>query len=294
MTVWHELHTGVVHPWLCDQFGHLNVRNYAVLFNEAQFFAYARAGFPQSVALKYGGHGVAAIGRSTFIKELPAGSLIKIDGGMVASSTKTFTFLLRMFNEETGELHATFECLEVFFNPDTRTSIPVPDELRPALENQIKNGESISLKSELPRSIKPASNWVETHTGVCFPWHCDQFHHMNVRWYAHFFDDGMFHLWPKLKVNWKAMEERGLHTVTASTTTYFQKEVQAGGLFKIEGGVIECGNKSVTFSQRMINVETSEIHASQSVTEVFFNPDTRRAAPIPADLKEIIQNNLAS
>ena len=44
----------------------------------------------------------------------------------------------------------------------------------------------------------------------------------------------------------------------------------------------------------MINVETSEIHASQSVTEVFFNPDTRRAAPIPSDLKEIIQNNLAS
>jgi len=90
------------------------------------------------------------------------------------------------------------------------------------------------------------------------------------------------------------MEERGLHTVTASTTTYFQKEVQAGSLLKIEGGVIECGNKSVTFSQRMINAETSEIHASQSVTEVFFNPDTRQAAPIPTDIKEIIQNNFAS
>ena len=292
MTVWHELHTGVVHPWLCDQFGHLNVRKYAVLFNEAQFFAYARAGFPQSVALEYGGHGVAAIGRTTFIKELPVGTLIKIDGGMVASSTKTFTFLLRMFNEETGELHATFECLEVFFNPTTRKSIPIPEELRPSIENQIKNGAPVSLESELPRSIKPASNWVETHTGVCFPWHCDQFKHMNVRWYAHFFDDGMFHLWPKLKVTWEAMEERGLHTVTASTTTYFQKEVHVGNLFKIEGGVVACGNKSVTFSQRMVNVETSETHASQSVTEVFFDPKTRRAAPIPGDLKEIIQNNL--
>ena len=34
-------------------------------------------------------------------------------------------------------------------------------------------------------------------------------------------------------------------------------------------------------------------HASQSVTEVFFNPDTRRAAPIPTDLKEIIQRMLS-
>ena len=92
MTTWHELHTGVVHPWLCDQFEHLNVRNYSNLFNEAQFFAYARAGFPQSVALKHGGHGVAAICRTNFLKELPMGSLIHIDGGMVAASNKTFTF----------------------------------------------------------------------------------------------------------------------------------------------------------------------------------------------------------
>ena len=42
----------------------------------------------------------------------------------------------------------------------------------------------------------------------------------------------------------------------------------------------------------MVNVETSETHASQSVTEVFFDPKTRTAAQIPGDLKEIIQNNL--
>ena len=120
MTTWHELHTGVVHPWLCDQFGHLNVRNYSNLFNEAQFFAYARAGFPQSVALKHGGHGVAAICRTNFLKELPMGSLINIDGGIVASSNKTFTFFCRMYNVETGELHATSESQEVFFDPTSR------------------------------------------------------------------------------------------------------------------------------------------------------------------------------
>ena len=70
----------------------------------------------------------------------------------------------------------------------------------------------------------------------------------------------------------------GTHGATFSQT--------AGNLFKIEGGVVACGNKSVTFSQRMVNVETSETHASQSVTEVFFDPKTRTAAQIPGDLKE--------
>ena len=201
--------------------------------------------------------------------------------------------MLRMYNEETGDLHATYESLEVFFNPTTRKSMPIAQELYPFLEEQIKGGEDTALKVDLPRNIQPVSNWLETHTGVCFPWHCDQFKHMNVRWYAHAFDDGMFHLWPKLGVSWHAMEEKGVHTVTASTTTYFQKELQVGNLFKIEGGVVHCGNKSVTFSQRMVNVETLETHASQTVTEVFFDPKTRKAAPIPEVLKEVIQSKLS-
>ena len=111
---------------------------------------------------------------------------------------------------------------------------------------------------------------------------------MNVRWYAHFFDDAMFHTWPKIGVNWGDMEARGVHTVTASTTTYFQKEVKSADLFRIESGIGRCGTKSVTFSQRMVNVETQDIHASQSVTEVFFDPNTRSAVQIPEDLKKVI------
>ena len=28
---------GVVHPWMCDQMGHLNVRHYAAMFDDASF-----------------------------------------------------------------------------------------------------------------------------------------------------------------------------------------------------------------------------------------------------------------
>ena len=292
MTTWHELHTGVVHPWLCDQFGHLNVRNYSNFFNEAQFFAYLRAGFPQSVALTHGGHGVAAICRTNFMKELPVGSLIYIDGGMVASSNKTFTFFCRMHNAETGEIHATSESLEVFFDPSTRKSAVIPEPLRPFIQRQLDGPDKFEQQSDLPRSIGSVNKWLDTHSGVCFPWHCDQFGHMNVRWYAHFFDDAMFHAWPKLGVTWRDMEKRGVHTVTASTTTYFQNEIKAGDLFRIEGGVVRCGNKSVTFSQRMINVETHEVNASQTAAEVFFDPKTRLAVEIPEDLKQVIKAHI--
>ena len=165
MTTWHELHTGVVHPWLCDQFGHLNVRNYSNFFNEAQFFAYLRAGFPQSVALTHGGHGVAAICRTNFMKELPVGSLIYIDGGMVASSNKTFTFFCRMHNAETGEIHATSESLEVFFDPTNRKSAVIPEPLRPFIQRQLDGPDKFEQQSDLPRSIGSVNKWLDTPQG---------------------------------------------------------------------------------------------------------------------------------
>lgn len=43
----------------------------------------------------------------------------------------------------------------------------------------------------------------EVYRGVVFPWQCDHFGHMNVRWYAHHFDDGGFHLWTMAGVGQK-------------------------------------------------------------------------------------------
>jgi acyl-CoA thioester hydrolase len=292
MTIWHEVHTGVVHPWLCDQFGHLNVRHYANLFNEAMFHAYARAGLSHEVVMKHGSHGVAAIVRTTFIQELPVGSLVTTESALVSASNKTCTFLLRMRNTETGEIHATLDTLEVFFDPQARASAPIPAGLRPIINAQLKGPDEAPEVAAVPREIPQIERWHELHRGVCFPWHCDQYGHMNVRWYAHFFDDAMFHIWSRLGTGWKAMEALGVHTVTATNTTHFRKEIRSADLFVIEGGVARCGSKSVTFRQRMTNVETGEVHALQDVVEVFFDPKTRKSAPIPDSVRAVLQAEL--
>ena len=96
------------------------------------------------------------------------GSLIYIDGGMVAASNKTFTFFCRMHNAETGEIHATSESLEVFFDPNTRKSATIPDALRPFIETQLDGTDEFEVQPDLPRAISPVHKWFETHGGVCF------------------------------------------------------------------------------------------------------------------------------
>ena len=133
-------------------------------------------------------------------------------------------------------------------------------------------------------------NPVEISRGVVHPWYCDVFGHMNVRWYSHFFDDAAFHLW---SLYWgsqqKMLHEFGVHTVTASAKATFVKELVAGDLIIIDSLVTRVGRKSCTFIERMVHVDTMEVHATYETTEVFFDPQTRRSTIMPSAIREVLE-----
>ncbi len=136
------------------------------------------------------------------------------------------------------------------------------------------------------------SGWFETNRGVVFPWHCDQFGHMNVRWYAHIFDDAAFHIWSAAGFAVKDMAALGVHTVVARTATDFVREIRAGELFLVRSAFTRCGNKSCDHRQQLLNADTGTLHAVQNSVEVFFDPETRRSVPMPDALRQFVEANL--
>lgn len=130
------------------------------------------------------------------------------------------------------------------------------------------------------------AEWMETHRAVVFPWHCDHIGHLNVRWYAHFFDDAGFHLWTRIGLTPAGLKKRGIVTVIASTKTDFQHEINAGDLLIIESAFTRLGNSSLTHVQRMRNAETGVLSATQETIEVFFDLKTRKAVSMPDDIRE--------
>jgi acyl-CoA thioester hydrolase len=125
------LFRGVVHPWHHDIFGHMNVRHYAPFFDDASFHFYAVMGLSIDDMLKtHGVHVVTARAETNFVKELKAGDLFVVDGAVKRLGTRSVTVFLRMLHAETGALHATYEIAEVFFDPTTRKSAPMPDAVR--------------------------------------------------------------------------------------------------------------------------------------------------------------------
>ncbi|TVQ35276.1 MAG: thioesterase [Geminicoccaceae bacterium] len=131
--------------------------------------------------------------------------------------------------------------------------------------------------------------------GVVHPPHLDHFGHMNVRYYAHFFDDAAYHMWTRLGLPYSVMlRDHGVHCVAAQATTRFVEELNAGDLIVIDGAVARIGTKSTTFDLRMLNADTGAVHATYEVVEVVFDPKTRRAAPMPEAVRTALEAGLLS
>lgn len=128
---------------------------------------------------------------------------------------------------------------------------------------------------------------LELLRGVVHPWHHDHFGHMNVRHYAPFFDDAIYHMWTRLGLAYSRMiPEHGVHTVSAKATTQFIKELIAGDLVAIDGVVTRIGTKSANFHLRMIHADTGDLHATYDLVEVFFDPESRESIPMPDSVRE--------
>ncbi|MCA9604474.1 MAG: acyl-CoA thioesterase [Myxococcales bacterium] len=133
------------------------------------------------------------------------------------------------------------------------------------------------------------TGWIEaTWRGVVHAWMCDHFGHMNVRWYAHVFDDAGFALWSMLGVSQEMFRVAGVHTVVARTETDFRAELLAGRVILVRSRIEKVGTKSVTYEQELLDADTRRVHATQYVVEVFFDPEARRSVPIPDTIRALI------
>ena len=138
------------------------------------------------------------------------------------------------------------------------------------------------------------AGWIETGRGVVFPWNCDFLGHMNVRWYAHFFDDAGWHLWSVVGLPQTKIRERGVTLVVASTKTDFIHELRAGELIVVKSGFTHIGNRSIRHLARLYNADTGTLCASQESVEVFFDLATRKSATMPEDIRAMLTPHLVS
>lgn len=125
---------------------------------------------------------------------------------------------------------------------------------------------------------------------VVHPWHHDSFGHMNVRHYAPIFDDATWQFWSCIGLSYaRLLADHGLHTVAAETRTRFLRELTAGDPVLVRGRLLRIGTRSLTIALALHHADDDAVHATCDTVEVFFDPRTRRSAPIPPAVRAALE-----
>ncbi len=120
---------GVAHPWMCDVMGHLNVRHYAAMFDDASF---QLLGHIAAEATHPGARvGWADVRTEIDYKdEIEAGSLLTIRSHVVKMGRSSVTFEQVMSGSLDGIVHAICRTTSVRFDLSARASVALDEAMR--------------------------------------------------------------------------------------------------------------------------------------------------------------------
>jgi acyl-CoA thioester hydrolase len=138
------------------------------------------------------------------------------------------------------------------------------------------------------RSEQIMADPVVTYRGTIYPWHCDHMGHMNVMWYVGKFDEATWHLLASAGLTAKCMREGGFGMVAVEQRIEYKSELLAGDLITIRSWFQEVREKALLFVHEMTNEETQDVAARTFLTGVCLDTKTRKARPLPADVRERI------
>ena len=134
---WHELTRGIVMPAQCDAYGHMNVRHYAALFDEAGWHMFGKAGVSLSDLRAQGLGSVVASLTIDFHHELTAGQLTLVTGAFTRVGAKSYHCEMRLYDADAMTHCATQKTVEVCFDTKARKSTALPDDVRAKLARAV-------------------------------------------------------------------------------------------------------------------------------------------------------------
>jgi len=134
---------------------------------------------------------------------------------------------------------------------------------------------------------------ILTYRGTIYPWHCDHMGHMNVMWYVGKFDEATWHLLALARCTAKRMREEGIGMAAVEQRIEYKRELLAGDLITIHSWIQEVREKVILFVHEMTNEETKEVAARTFLTGVCLDTTTRKARPLPEDVRERIASAFA-
>src|SRR5215469_16460892 len=127
---------------------------------------------------------------------------------------------------------------------------------------------------------------IVTYRGTVYPWHCDHMGHMNVMWYVGKFDEATWQLFASIGLSPARLRDERIGMVAVDQHLEYKRELLAGDVLTIRSSIREIREKVVVFVHEMFDQSANQLAARTVLTGVCIDTTTRKARPIPADVRE--------
>ena len=123
-----SLRTVVPENW-ADSNGHMNMRWYVALFDDAGDELHERCGLTPEFHRAHGSGTVDLEHHTHFLNEVMPGDTVAVYSRLVERSAKRLHYLMFLVNETKGKAAAIFECMNAFLDLAARRTAPFPPEI---------------------------------------------------------------------------------------------------------------------------------------------------------------------
>lgn len=117
-----------------DAMGHMNMRWYLAVYDEAGIPLYERFGLTLEYYAAHGAGGFDLEHHLHYLNEVHIGDALAVRARLVGRSAKRLHYLLFMVNETRGKLASIFECVNAYADLTVRRTAPFPPEIAAAID----------------------------------------------------------------------------------------------------------------------------------------------------------------
>ena len=112
-----------------DSNGHMNMRWYVALFDDAGDELHERCGLTPEFHRAHHSGTVDLEHHTHFLNEVMPGDAVVVYSRLVERSAKRLHYLMFLINETKGKVAALFECMNAFLDLEVRRTAPFPPEV---------------------------------------------------------------------------------------------------------------------------------------------------------------------
>ena len=126
-----------------DSNGHMNVRWYVAIFDDASDVLHEQMGLTPEFHKAHGSGTFDLEHHIHYLKESLPGERVAVYVRYIAASAKRLQYVMFLVTESRGELSATLECINAFADLRVRKTAPWPDAAARKIAEEVAAGERL-------------------------------------------------------------------------------------------------------------------------------------------------------